>query len=402
MKFYRDKLIEYRKQSHLSAEKISNEMGVCRTTYWRWETGLSVPSSKQVRKLAKILEIPVSDFSDLMSLPDSQIDGLTSLPDNSDAWYSFFDLGKTKKFKTTVTETLKTAIELSSKLDEAGIIIKALLSGIDSIFYIKNTDLVYMAANEAFLENISLKSTYMVFGKTDKDFFSKREADENRLKDEAVFISGEKSIEEGFILGTRKKRWGIITRIPVLDNSNNIAGIITNIVDITERKKLEHINEILRTCIDNLPEAISINDTNNCKNIYLNKAVSELTGFSMDECYSDGMSKWLKESLSPEDREKSLEYARTKTWPKEREFYIKCNNNTFKWIKVKYSEKIDFLKNKYIISITNDITKEKLKQKGKSTALNPQKTAAILKRKNVDIGIIAEATGLSKESIEAI
>ncbi len=141
---------------------------------------------------------------------------------------------------------LKGTIKLNDKLQEAGVIIKALLSGIDSIFYIKDSDLKYITANETFLKNISLKSTYKVYGKTDEDFFSKREAKDNYLKDEKVLLTKEMLIEEGFIPGTRNKKWGIITRTPVLDINNNISGVITNIVDISERKKTENSNELLK------------------------------------------------------------------------------------------------------------------------------------------------------------
>ena len=100
MEFYSDKLIHHRKQSHLTGDKISKIMGVCRTTYWRWEKGISYPSRMQIRTLAKVLEISVSDFSDLDPLPNSENKKSTGLSENVNSWLSFFDQRENKRIKT--------------------------------------------------------------------------------------------------------------------------------------------------------------------------------------------------------------------------------------------------------------------------------------------------------------
>ena len=43
-----------------------------------------------------------------------------------------------------------------------------------------------------------------------------------------------------YIPGTRKKGWGLISKIPILDLKGNIAGIVGTIVNITERKIAEN------------------------------------------------------------------------------------------------------------------------------------------------------------------
>ncbi len=359
MRFYNDKLVLYRKQSHLSAIKITELMGICRATYWKWEKGKSVPNKKQIRSLAKILEVSVSDISDLEIPSESNIAMNIDFSSNVESWLSFMNMEENKNIKSVITNALKGTIKLNDKLHEAGVIIKALLSGIDSIFYVKDSDLKYITANEAFLKNVSLKSTYKVYGKTDEDFFSKREAKENYLKDEKVLLTKEALVEEEFIPGTRNRKWGIITRTPVLDINNNISGVITNIVDITERKKAENSNELLRNCIMGMTDGVVIYDQIKNKNIYMNESISKILDCPLDVLYQTGRKYWLNHSLSPEDRKIAEERIKTKKWPKVREQQIRCSDNSVKWIEIRNSV-LNFSDGKeYVISIISDITKEK-------------------------------------------
>ncbi|HJO94467.1 MAG TPA: PAS domain S-box protein [Victivallales bacterium] len=356
MDFYNDKLVFHRKQSHMSSGRIAGVMGISRTTYWKWEKGISSPNKKQTRTLAKILEISVSDFSNLDPLPNVDIAKSSGLSGNIDSWSSFFDIREKKSFQKTITETLNASIKLSNKLSEAGIIIEALLTGISSIFYVKNNELLYLTANDGFLKNISLKPSFVVFGKTDDDFFSRKEAKENCSKDEQVLITKEKSVEEGYIPGSKHRKWGIISRIPIFDLNNNIAGLITNIVDITQRKKAEYDNGLLRTCIENMSEAVLVFNHTAEKTVYANKSASEITGYSLKEIYSRNNTLELDILVSAEEREKSLQYRKDESWPKIRKLQVKCKNGTLKWVQIYHSNLIDFMKDRYLIGVTTDIT----------------------------------------------
>ena len=334
MEFYNDKLIIHRKQSHLTADKIAKAMGICRTTYWRWEKGLSSPNRHQARTLGKILEIPVSDFSDLDPLPDLEKQKTPGLSENIDSWLSFFDQRESQSFKATVTETLNASIKLSNKLNEAGIIIKALLTGIDSMFYVKNIDLTYMTANDAFLTNISLKPSFIVFGKTDEDFFSSLEAKENSAKDERVLVSKESIVEECYIPGSKKRKWGIITRMPLFALNKKIVGLITNIVDITNRKKAEKMLNTLKECIDTMTDGMILQDVSGEKIFYYNKAVEKIFGYNKEDTLNKtktNLEFWLNTCVHPDDKEKELSYMKKKEWPKKRQYRIIRPSGDVRW-----------------------------------------------------------------------
>ena len=360
MEFYKDKLVINRKQNPLSSSKIAGAMGVSRTTYWKWETGVSIPNTKQVRMLADILEIPVSNISNLPSLPNIAFaNGGRGLSENIRSWNSFFDLKENKNFQKIITDSLNASIKLSSKLNEAGIIIEALLSGIDSLFYIKNTELLYMTANNAFLKNLSLKDTFAVFGKTDEDVLPKKEARDNTFKDEQILITKKQSIEEGFIPGSKDKKWGVITRTPIFDLNGNIAGLITNIVDITDRKKAESKGELLTTCIESISEAVSIYNYTKEKTVYVNNSTSVISGYSLEEIYDSTNNIELNALYSEEEKKKTLEYRKNKRWPKSRDLQVICKDGTVKWMNYSVSSLADFMNNQYLVTIMRDISKEK-------------------------------------------
>ncbi|MCP4177929.1 MAG: PAS domain S-box protein, partial [bacterium] len=263
------------------------------------------------------------------------------------------------------------SIKLSNKLTEAGIIIKALLTGIDSIFYVKNNELLYLTANVAFLKNISLKPSFTVFGKTDEDFFSKKEANDNSYKDEQVLITKKQSVEEGFIPGSKKKKWGIITRIPIFDLNDNVMGIITNVMDITNRKKSEYYNELLRTCLENMPNtAVSIYNLKAANMVYANEMATKLSGYSLDEICDKKSDLALNVLCSPEEKAKSQEYRKSGIWPKDRELQIKCKDGTVKWILETNSQVTDFMNSEYMVGIATDITEEKNQSKQNSAFSN--------------------------------
>lgn len=56
------KLATIRKRSHITQQKLSEQLGVSNRAVSKWENGLSFPSTENVYKLAKILGVPVDYF----------------------------------------------------------------------------------------------------------------------------------------------------------------------------------------------------------------------------------------------------------------------------------------------------------------------------------------------------
>ncbi|HJO96064.1 MAG TPA: PAS domain-containing protein [Victivallales bacterium] len=234
MEFFTDKFRELRKNRKLSMKDVAEMAGINWQTIWNWENQKIIPSEIKVRNLAKCLNIDVSYFSDLTPRA-KQSDG--KLNEIADSWVSFInpDLEHDLKYERLFIESIK---KQTNKLQNATILLNTLLSYINAIFYVKDISLRYMIANSHFKDNLSLTKTYVTKGKLDSDFFPSLEAEKNSRQDQGVIDTGnEINNYEDFIPGSRKQRWGIISKIPILDSDGKIAGVIGLFIDITQRKK---------------------------------------------------------------------------------------------------------------------------------------------------------------------
>ena len=54
-----DKLVTLRKESKLTQLKVAEELNVSRQTISRWESGLAVPSTDNLKSLSKLYHVPV-------------------------------------------------------------------------------------------------------------------------------------------------------------------------------------------------------------------------------------------------------------------------------------------------------------------------------------------------------
>jgi PAS domain S-box-containing protein len=89
--------------------------------------------------------------------------------------------------------------------------------------------------------------------------------------------------EEYVIDEQGQKRWLLTTKLPLRDENNQIIGLVGIGKDITIRKQFEEYlqneHNLLRTLIDNLPDYISIKDTEG-RFVVVNMAVARQIGFN--------------------------------------------------------------------------------------------------------------------------
>ena len=58
-----NKLLELRKENHLSQEELAEKVGVARQTISKWELGETAPDIKQARKLSSIFNISLDELT---------------------------------------------------------------------------------------------------------------------------------------------------------------------------------------------------------------------------------------------------------------------------------------------------------------------------------------------------
>ena len=330
-----DKIDFLRKQKGLSVTGLCNIIDINRSTLWAWKKKNFLPSEKNIRKLAKALNVSVTEISDLEeTISVSQ----TNLSDSINSWYVLGETGREQQ-KHEFSFLNREIAKLEEKLTQAATIINALLKSMQTIFYVKDKNLKYITANNSFLKNLSLDSNYNVIGKTDKDFFNNKEAYTNHEQDGFVISTGRPiTKKEGYIPGTRKKKWGIISKYPIFDTENRITGLVGTIVDITDRKLSEETRKVLHILLETGP-GFNVSVWKNGKTLF------DVTDEKMLEFYSDAMKTKRNEQLDylkngirhPEDVEKMKKETVNK----------KIGDNTYKSPFVITNKVYRFISNKY-------------------------------------------------------
>jgi PAS domain S-box-containing protein len=102
----------------------------------------------------------------------------------------------------------------------------------------KNIDLIYGWCNEHFARDLGI-TVHEIYGKTDRTFYSKIQAQKIRDSDLAVIRSGFTQDYEDEIEYENSKAWVHIIKTPTRDEMGKINGLITITSDITLKKNTD-------------------------------------------------------------------------------------------------------------------------------------------------------------------
>ncbi len=118
--------------------------------------------------------------------------------------------------------------------------LRILVDTLPDLIYIKDVTGRYLLFNKAYLEFLDLPDEEAVIGKTAYDLYSSEMAQAFSEQDEAVFKSGQISIDFNFRYEHRgNTRYFLITKNPMFDTAGKVIGIIGCSRDITQQIKLE-------------------------------------------------------------------------------------------------------------------------------------------------------------------
>ncbi len=286
MKFYGKELEEIRLSKECSIQELADAVGVNRASIWAWESGKRKPRDKFVIAIAKKLNICVSEISDM-----EPVKKILPVDYSSSAEVLLNLKGNTQ---SQIIKKLQDSIgALDNEFSKTNIILNSLIKAIDTAFYFKDANGKYIIANKAYLKLLGVNDNYSILGKSDKDLFSLKEAESNRKQDYDVLMSG-KSLKniEGYIPGTRKKRWGLFSRIPLTEQDEYVSGLIVTITDITDRKKEEQRRLLLESALDNIDVGVWVSQMSgignkSCNIKYLNRIFEDWSGYSREYAYSN-------------------------------------------------------------------------------------------------------------------
>lgn len=353
MKFDWKKLREFRKGNHLSIKYIMAKMKISQKTYWLWEHGKHVPSEENVRTLAKIVGIPVTAISDLkertplstLSLEEVASKVIEPIRLNSEA------------LEYTYDNVIKVISQLKIKKIQDSVLIKALVSSANIIFYVKDVELNYITVNDLFLKTLSANKDFIYLGKPDKIFFPNEEAKDNTEEDKQVLFSCNPVINrEGFIPGTKRKKWGLISKHPIFDTANKVCGIVGTFVDITKRKQRETKRERLEKVINSINEGIWFFEkkhTRKSKMAFVNRAIENITGIEAEDFYKN--SDFREKCYHPDFIKALDEFDKIRKYPKQIDYkIIRASDKQEKWIR-----ETEYFFDNLLVGIYLDITEKK-------------------------------------------
>ena len=156
--------------------------------------------------------------------------------------------------------------ERTAELSKERLLLRTLIDNLPDAIYAKDAAGRKTMANPADLKNLRCKTEAEAIGKSDFDFFPPDVAKKFYDDDQKV-IHGEPVInrEEYFLDEAGRKRWLLTSKLPLRDQDGKIIGLVGIGRDITKRKQAEETldqeRRLLRTLIDNLPDAIYAKDT---------------------------------------------------------------------------------------------------------------------------------------------
>ena len=195
------------------------------------------------------------------------------------------EIGKLSEAFNTMASEINTKVTdlaiLNKSLKESESKYRTLVENLPQGIFMKNLNLEYISCNHIFALDIGLPEPE-IFGKTDHDLFSKKQADHIRTEDERILSNAAlEEIERSFIKNG-KTYFILMIKTPVWDEHGEVCGVLGIYSDITERKHADAERARLMSAIEQLTEIVVVTDPNSVIQ-YVNPAFEKVTGYGPDE-----------------------------------------------------------------------------------------------------------------------
>ena len=305
MEFYREILEKVLAEKKFTKSKLARLIGVTQPAVGAWIRGQRVPRERNVAMMAKALDIPVDEISNLKKVADisEEVSGYFQ------GWGSSLNKNKTE-LEDPCIKAIKEIESIKSEQYRLRTVTRAFMSTMQSMLYVKSYYGKYIVANESYLKAIGLDVNINIIGKTDKDIMSMKVAATNDTQDMSIINTGKPLINKSvkFPFPNSKIKWCIMTKVPLRDNDQNIVGMVASFADITEERKLRRQDEILNGAIRQCNVGISVISivSGKRKIEFLNEAAEKIFGYGREEIKKDPLC-WRK-NVKDSDKYKIDEY----------------------------------------------------------------------------------------------
>lgn len=168
--------------------------------------------------------------------------------------------------------------QLALSMEQAQL--KALLTAMPDMVWLKDPEGVYLMCNRAF-ENFFGSDEKDIAGKTDYDFVPQEVADSFRQNDRLAIDSGGERRNEEALTFLRGGYEGIFetTKTPMRDVNGALIGVLGISRDISKRKQSEEQLSINAAILANLTEGIQLAQADTQMIVYANRQLEKLFGY---------------------------------------------------------------------------------------------------------------------------
>ena len=155
----------------------------------------------------------------------------------------------------------------------AGHLLQGLMDNIPDSIYFKDTASRFVMINRSQAKKFGLADPHLATGKSDADFFKPAHAQQALADEQRIMQTGQPlvGIEEKETWPDGRETWVSTTKMPLRDRAGRVFGTFGISRDITEHRRMEQVlaersaellkeRLLLRTLIDNLPDAIYAKD----------------------------------------------------------------------------------------------------------------------------------------------
>ncbi len=147
-----------------------------------------------------------------------------------------------ENLRTGLEEEIAERRNVETNLERQKELLDNILNNVPHNIFWKDRKSVFIGCNRAFAQSAGLNNPEDITGKTDYDLpWKKEESDFYRRTDEKVIKTGLPilDLEEQITLTDGEEKTVVTSKVPLIDQSGNVFGILGIYYDITERRQIE-------------------------------------------------------------------------------------------------------------------------------------------------------------------
>lgn len=279
----------------------------------------------------------------------------------TDTWYLVLVYAPEKGYAFLIIHDITKVKKAQEELNNSQNMLRSIIDNIPQRVFWKDTNSKFLGCNIHFAKDLGLKDPGEIVGKSEYDFSDKDVADKY-VKADKYIIENARPISisdyKQLVNHESKKISVRLNKLPLINENNEIIGVVGTYEDISKQKAIEENLRKLSQAVEQSPVSIVITDLKG--NIeYVNNKFNQVTGYSAEEVIGKNP-RILKSGKTSSEEYKNLweTIASGNEW--RGEFHNKKKNGELYWESASISPIKDTSGNiTHFLAVKEDITERK-------------------------------------------